>query len=275
MSSADSGTFERAGDRPTRTFGLVGLALLALLAGLAACGTPEASSAGGEQGTELTRNPPELVIFVYDRSTSISGGQLEIARRLTNDRIRKLDHGDRIAAHQILQLSLEEPPLRWSETIPAREFTQQRMARDSVSRARFLQDAQDYLQTFTDSTSRDDINGTDILSTLHDVAADLRAAGNRQAILYVFSDMLQSNRTINMEGLARMPPAGWVRREKADGTLPDLGGLCVVVAGARVDTDAGQRVKAFWDDYFEATGATFLDRNYTLRPVSLPEHPCD
>ena len=251
------------------------LCALVLVTGMAGCGTPEASSAGGEGGTELTRTPPELNIFVYDRSTSISGSQLEIARQLTNDRIRKLDHGDRIAAHQILQLSLEEPPLRWSETIPTREFTQQRMARDSISRARFLQDAQDYLQAFTDSTSRDDINGTDILSTLHDVASDLRAAGNRRATLYIFSDMLQSNRTINMEGLARMPPRNWVQRESADGTLPDLSGLCVVVVGARVDTDAGQRVKRFWDEYFEETGATLLDRNYTLRPVTLPEHPCD
>lgn len=249
-----------------------GLAVLALLAG---CGTPEASSAGGEQGTELTRTPPELVVFMYDRSTSISGSQLEIARQLTNERIRKLSHNDRIAAHQILQLSLEEPPLRWSETVPSREFTEQRMARDSLTRTRFLQDAQDYLIAFTDSTSRGDINGTDILSTLHDVAADLRAAGNRRATLYIFSDMLQSNRTINMEGLARMPPSNWVQREKQEGTLPDLSGLCVVVAGARVDTDAGQRVKAFWEEYFDATGATMLDRNYTLRPVSLPEHPCD
>lgn len=248
---------------------------IAALASVAACGAPEASSAGGEGGTELTRTPPVLVIFMYDRSTSISGSQLEIARQLTNERVRKLDHGDRIAAHQILQLSLEEPPMRWSETVPARQFTEQTMARDSVTRARFLQDAQDYLRVFTDSTSRTNIDGTDILSTLHDVASDLRAAGNRRATLYIFSDMLQANRAMNMEGLARMPPANWVRREKAEGTLPDLSGLCVVVIGARVDTDAGQRVKAFWDEYFEATGATLLDQNYTLRPVSLPTRPCD
>lgn len=242
---------------------------------LTGCGTPEASSAGGEEGTELTRTPPELVVFVYDRSTSISGSQLEIARQLTNERIRKLDHGDRIAAHEVLQLSLEESPQRWSETVPAREFTERKMASDSVSRTRFLQDAQDYLIAYTDSTDREDVAGTDILSTLHDVAADLRAAGGRQATLYLFSDMLQANRQMNMEGLARMPPSNWVEREKREGTLPDLGGLCVVVIGARVDTDAGQRVKAFWDEYFEATGATLLDRNYTLRPVTLPEHPCD
>lgn len=247
---------------------------VATLAVFAACGTPEVSSAGGEAGTEMTRTFPELVIFAYDRSTSISGSQLEIARQLTNDRLRKLDHNDRIAAHQLLQLSLEEPPLRWSQTVPSREFERQAMSRDSISRARFLRDAQDYLVVFTDSASRGDINGTDILSTLHDVAADIRAAGDRTATLYIFSDMLQSNRTIDMEGLRKMPPAGWIQRQKQNGTLPDLGGLCVVVIGARVDTEISQRVKKFWDEYFEATGATLLDHHYTLRPVTLPEHPC-
>lgn len=254
--------------------GLMRASVVTALALLSACGTPEASSAGGEEGTAMTRTPPELVIFTYDRSTSISGSQLEIARQLTNDRIRKLDHNDRIAAHQILQLSLEEPPLRWTQSVPPREFTRQAMSRDSVSRARFLRDAQDYLVLFTDSASRGDINGTDILSTLHDVGADLRAAGDRRATLYIFSDMLQSNRSIDMEGLRKMPPAGWIQSQKQSGTLPDLAGLCVVVIGARVDTDLSQRVKRFWDEYFEATGAILRDENYTLRPVTLPEHPC-
>jgi hypothetical protein len=241
---------------------------------LAACGTPEGTAAGGAEVTEITRTPPQLVVFAYDRSTSISGHQLDIARQLTNERIRKLDHGDRIAAHQLLQLSLEEPPLRWTQDVPAREFQDQMLARDSISRIRFLQDAQDYLIAFTDSAGREDINGTDILSTLHDVAADIRAAPGREAVLYIFSDMLQSNRTIDMEGLSAMPPADWVRRHKAAGTLPDLSGLCVVAIGARVDTDAAQRVKRFWDEYFEATGARLEDANYMLRPVMLPEHPC-
>lgn len=254
--------------------GSLRLAALAALVGLSGCGTPEVSSAGGEAGTEMTRTFPELVIFAYDRSTSISGSQLEIARQLTNERVRKLDHNDRIAAHQLLQLSLEEPPLRWTQTVPPREFQRQAMSRDSVSRARFLRDAQDYLVVFTDSASRGEINGTDILSTLHDVAADIRAAGDRSATLYIFSDMLQSNRTIDMEGLRRMPPPNWIQRQKQSGTLPDLSGLCVVVIGARVDTDISQRVKQFWDEYFDATGANLIDANYTLRPVSLPEHPC-
>ena len=251
---------------------LAGLPLL--VGGLAACGAEQGTaSAGGGEGTP-TRLRPELVIFVFDRSTSITGFQLEMARQLTNDRIRKLDHDDRIAAHQILQLSLSEPPLRWSETVPARRWEQLEMMRDSVTRTRFLQDAMDYLVVFTDTLGREDINGTDILSTFHDVAADLRAAANRNATMYIFSDMLQSNRVIDMEGLNRMPPSDYVRRRKRQGTLPDLTGLCVVALGARVDTPASQRVLRFWKEYFEATGAILDDHNYMLRPVSLPVDPC-
>jgi hypothetical protein len=252
------------------------VAALVALPLLGGCGTSEGNAAAGEgEGGSIARSTPELVIFVYDRSSSIEDHQLKLARDLTNDRIRKLDHGDRIAAHELLQLSLDEPPKRWSETVPQREWTEQAMSRDSVIRARFLRDAQDYLVVFTDTTGRSEIDGTDILSTMHDVAADLRAAPNRQAVLYVFSDMLQSNRTIDMEGLRKMPPSSWVTDQASKGTLPDLTGLCVVVIGARVDTEASQRVKSFWDEYFGATGAKMLERNYTLRPVTLPEHPCD
>jgi len=252
-----------------------GLAAAAGLLLLAACGTPEGNAAGGEgQGGAVMRSAPQLVVFVYDRSTSISSHQLDLARQLTNARIRKLDHGDRIAAHQLLQLSLEEPPQRWIQSVPQREFTEQAMMRDSISRTRFLQDAQDYLVAFTDTANRQNIDGTDILSTLHDVAADLQASPGREAVLYIFSDMLQSNRTIDMEGLNRMPEVGWVEREAVAGTLPNLDGLCVYVVGARVDTNASQRVKDFWQEYFDATGAILESRNYTLRPVELPEHPC-
>ena len=241
---------------------------------IAGCGTQEGTAAGGGEPGSIGRSQPQLAIFVYDRSTSISNHQLELARQLTNDRIRKLDHGARIAAHQILQLSLEEPPQRWSEAVPQRQWADQSISRDSITRVRFLQDAQDFLVSFADTSGRENIDGTDILSTLHDVAADVAAAPGREATAYLFSDMLQSNRVIDMEGLRKMPPDGWVQLEKAKGTLPDLGGLCVVVVGARVDTDASQQVKRFWEEYFETTGAVLLDRNYTLRPVELPEHPC-
>lgn len=241
------------------------------VAAVSGCRGAVADHADGRSAAVESR---ELVVFVYDRSTSIPDHTLSLARDLTNGRIDHLHHGDQIAALQVLQLSLAEPPQRWSQMVPEREWEDQEIARDSIQRTRFLRDAQDYLASYSDTTGRSGIMGTDLLSTLHDVGEELRAYADHESTLYVFSDMLQSTPAIEMEGLRRMPGEHWVKEKYAKGMLPELDGLCVVVVGARVDTDAGQRVKRFWSEYFEVTGATLLDRNYTLRPVRLSERPC-
>jgi hypothetical protein len=248
------------------------LAALVLIPGAWACSGGSGGS-GESQPAADTRSPVQ-VIFVFDRSTSIPDHTLALAAELTNRRLDELDHGDRVAAMQLLQLSLAEPPRRWAQSVPDRELADHEIMRDSVSRSRFLQDAKILLTQFSDSVGRENIDGTDILSTLHDVGEELRAYRDHETILYLFSDMLQSNRAIDMEGLRQMPPAGWVAEADAQGMLPDLTGLCVMVVGARVDTRVAQQVKAFWSEYFQTTGATLLDRNYTLRPVRLPTDPC-
>lgn len=235
---------------------------------------PLACATGAAETEPAPAQPAEMVMFVYDRSTSIADHTLELARQLTRDRIVDLDHGDRIVGMQLLQLSLAEAPRRWSETVPAREVEGFETMRDSVSLSRYIMDANVLLGQLADTESRNDVDGTDILSTLHDVAEEIRSYPEHVATLYLFSDMLQSNRQIDMEGLRKMPPDGWVAEAAGNGTLPDLSGLCVVVVGARVDTNAAQRVKSFWTEYFETTGATLDDRNYVLRPVRLPTAPC-
>jgi hypothetical protein len=247
------------------------LTLLCVASGWWSCADP---SPEANRGALSDTGPRRMVIFVYDRSTSIPDHTLTLANQLTNHRVDELTYGDRIAGMQLLQLSLAEPPRRWAQQVPERQLAEHELMQDSVSRARFLTDAKALLAQLADSVGRQDITGTDILSTLHDVAEELRAYPEHDAVLYLFSDMLQSNRTIEMEGLRRMPPAGWVAEAEAEGRLPDLTGLCVMVVGARVDTEAAQRVKAFWDEYFETTGATLLNRNYALRPVRLPTDPC-
>jgi len=213
------------------------------------------------------------VIFVYDRSGSIPDYKLELARQLTDQRISEMHHDDRIAAMEVLQLSLAEPPKRWSQPVPAAEFPGRRTERDSLTLVRFLKDAQDYLRAFSDTADRRRIAGTDILSTLHDVGSEIHGWPGMHPVVYLFSDMMQANREVNME-TGRIPGAEWVKRQAREGTLPDLGGACIMVVGARVDTDESQRVKDFWDAYFQATNAVLLDRNYALRPVRLPERPC-
>jgi len=113
-----------------------------------------------------------------------------------------------------------------------------------------------------------------VLATLHDVASEVQAFGDHRAIVYVFSDMLQADGPIIMEGGRNMPPSDWVEARERQGRLPDLEGACVMVIGARTDTQLGQRVKEFWMEYFEATGAELRSGNYTYRPVRLPVYPC-
>ncbi len=222
----------------------------------------------------IPAEPRQVVAFVYDRSTSIQDHTLELAQRLTEARLLEMDHGDRIVGMQLLQLSLAEAPRRWSQSIPEREVQGFEIMRDSLLRVRFLMDANLLLRQLASPESRSDVNGTDILSTMHDIAEEIRAYPEHVATMYLFSDMLQSNRQIDMEGLRKMPPTGWVQQAAESGTLPDLTDLCVVVVGARVDNQAAQRVKSFWTEYFETTGARLEDRNYVLRPVRLPSAPC-
>jgi hypothetical protein len=185
-----------------------------------------------------------------------------------------MDHGDRVAAIELLQRSLAESPDRWAQRVPEREMGGRTPQRDSVSRVRFLRDARDYLTKYTDPEGRDGYLGTDILSTLYDIAEEARAYPGSETTLVIFSDMLQATSDINMEGAARVPPDDWIESRRLDGRLPDLSGVCVVVVGARVDTPDAQLVKVFWKRYFSATGAVLLDRNYSLRPVRLPREPC-
>jgi hypothetical protein len=246
---------------------LVGLGLV-----VAACG---GDGPGPQMAIAVEPPPPEhQIIFAYDRSTSITPEELSVYQSLTGQSVEYLDHRDRLVGIEILQLSLKETPDRWQVEVPDREFADRELQSDSTSLVRFRRDARDYLRKFTKPEDREGFLGTDILSTLYDVAAEVQAYPEHESTVILFSDMLQATEDMNMEGMANAPGADWVATRKAEGRLPDLSGACIVVAGARTDTAEGQRVKKFWQEYFTAAGATLLDRNYGYRPVRIPRDPC-
>ncbi len=255
--------------RRARIFGL-SAGLLTLMVG---SGCRELAQPG--QASDTTDIPArDQLVFVFDRSVSIQDHELEHARALTSDRIGRLNHGDRVVAIELLQQALIEEPRRWATQVPEREFQNQFVPRDSITKQRFIQDIRDYIESFSDAGDRDNIGGTDILSTLHLVGAELQAHPEHRTTFILFSDMLQANQVMNLEALTRMPEDNWVRQQAEAGTLPDLRGLCVYLVGAREDTQVSQVVKEFWKEYFEVTGATMLDLNYTYRPVQIPDRPC-
>jgi len=252
-----------------RTFA-VGIAVALTLFSGACRDLPGGRTAGANPGGASH----ELLIFVFDRSSSVLDHELTHALALTRERLRHLDHGDRFAAIELLELSLDEEPKRWAQQVPDRQFRDQEMPRDSITLNRFIRDASDYIARFANPEGRNGIQGTDILSTLHLVASEMAGFPGYRPTLVLFSDMLQANAVMNMEGLVRMPAPDWVQREAALGTLPDLTGLCVVAVGVLTDDRAAQVVKQFWEEYFRVTGATLLSHNYSYRPVQIPHRPC-
>ena len=78
-------------------------------------------------------------------------------------------------AMELLQLSLAEAPRRWAQDVPAREFQDRAMSRDSIALARFVTDVRNYLASFTDTADREELLGTDILSTLQNVGDEVRS----------------------------------------------------------------------------------------------------
>ena len=82
--------------------------------------------------------------------------------------------------------------------------------------------------------------------------------------------MLQSTSAFEFEGGRRMPAEGWVSAQARQGLLPSLDGACVVVVGADPTTPHGQRVRAFWGEYFDAAGARLDPGNYRVRAPTDP-----
>lgn len=106
---------------------------------------------------------------------------------------------------------------------------------------------------------------TDLLAMLQRAADYAHGAGGRRTTLLLVSDMLNATAELNMERAGGVPDPAWIAQRQADGRVPDLRGVCVVVAGADVSSARGVAVRDFWRAYFEAAGADFdADRYRTL-----------
>ena len=238
---------------------------------LAGAGCTDVSGGGGDPGEQ---GPRELLILIYDRSMSVSEHQLAHAEEVTGGLVEQLGHSDRIVAMEVLERGLEDPPNRWSQVVPERQFQDRSAQRDSVGRARFLRDVRQYLGQYADPEDREPREGNNILATMHLVQEEMDSYSDYHPRLVVFSDMLQDGHDIDMEGLADMPSDNWIPTEVERGGLPDLNGLCVVVVGARDDLRSNREIRDWWLEYFEATGADLRVDNWKHRPVSLPTEPC-
>ena len=242
---------------------------LTLALALAACGgdAPPPDAGAEEPGEVAAELEPSsrMVVAVVDFSGSQTTHAVREARGYLEKVVDGLGYGDRLVLLEMYRTGSRDSVGKFVQDMPN---PRRRDAVTSYDR-RALESAKagvkNALPIFFDPRFVGSVTTTDILTTLHIASEYLRDAGAREKQLVLLTDMLQSTPSFEFEGGRRMPADGWVSEQSSAGLLPTLDGACVVVVGADPTTAAGQRVRSFWSDYFEAAGARLEDGNYRLR----------
>jgi hypothetical protein len=216
---------------------------------------------GPDAGAATLPDPGRQFIVGVDISGSRSDTQLKESQQLLNKLVMRMRNGDKLVLVETYQ-SGTDAAQQWADTIPRPRNAAKPSARDRNKLASFQRRASPIASSFFDPARAKQIKNTDLLGTLARAADYARAANGRRTTVLLLSDMLQTTPEVNMVHPGGIPGADWIATRKADGRLPDLSNVCVVIAGADVTSDQGARVRAFWQKYFAATNATLPAAGY-------------
>jgi hypothetical protein len=220
------------------------------------------------------REPPaqgHSYIVAIDISGSRTKNELDESRKLLDQLIDRLQAGDHLTLIEVYQGG-KEPARQWSDSIRTPrngELTgsDRRRADDFKAVAR--------IQTsiLFDSTRAKEIQSTDIFGTLARAADYARASRNRPTTLLLLSDMINETPAVNMIS-SGVPGDSWIHHLAAAKRIPQLSGVCVVVAGADVSSARGAAIRDFWDKYFAAAGTHISGDNYRNMIADPSEVSC-
>ncbi|MBU2471844.1 MAG: hypothetical protein KKF20_05495 [Bacteroidetes bacterium] len=115
---------------------------------------------------------------------------------------------------------------------------------------------------------------TEILSSLQVAERVFKSFKQPRKVLVIFSDMIEESSIANF---ARRDVSGSladeiIKKQKENGTLPDLKGVKVYVVGAaHSDTKKYNQIRNFWLNYFEHNGAVMEKQNYGAALIRFDE----
>jgi hypothetical protein len=218
----------------------------------AGCG----DAVGGESGTQ-----GHSYIVGIDISGSRTKTELDESRHLLDALIDRLQAGDHLTLIEVYQGG-REPARQWSDSIRSPK----RAGHLTASEQRRLDDFKEIARMQTsilfDSARAKEIHATDIFGTLTRAADYARATRNRATTLLMLSDMMNETPDVRMTAREDIPGNSWIRQLAAEKRIPQLHGVCVVVAGADVSSARGAAIRDFWTRYFEAAGTHIATDNY-------------
>jgi hypothetical protein len=200
-------------------------------------------------------------IVGVDISGSRTKTDLEESRKLLDGLIDRLQAGDRLTLIEVYQGG-REPARQWSDSIRTPRNPEELTGSDRRRVDDFRNIARMQASILFDSLRTKEIQSTDIFGTLTRAADYAKASRNRATTLLLLSDMINETPDVRMTSRQDIPRDGWIRHLAAATRLPQLRGVCVVVAGADVSSARGAAIRDFWNRYFEAAGTSVSPDNY-------------
>ncbi len=230
------------------------LSLVVLAFALVTTGCDDA--VGGESAY-----PGHSYIVGVDISGSRTRTDLDESKKLLDGLIDRLQPGDHLTLIEVYQ-GRKEPAKQWTDSIR----TPRKPGELTASERRRLEDFKDIARMQTsilfDSVRASEIQTTDIFGTLSRAADYAKASRNRGTTLLLLSDMINETPDVRMTSSQDIPSNTWIRHLATAKRIPQLRGVCVVVAGADVSSARGAAIRDFWNRYFEAAGTHVSPDNY-------------
>ena len=200
-------------------------------------------------------------IVGIDISGSRTKTEMDESKKLLDGLIDRLQPGDHLTLIEVYQGG-REPAKQWSDSIRSPRDPKHPTASDERRVDDFKDIARMQTSILFDSARAREIQKTDIFGTLARAADYARASRNRPTTLLLLSDMMNETPDVTMTDPQGIPGDSWIRHLAAGKRIPQLRGVCVVVAGADVSTARGAAIRDFWNKYFEAAGTRVSPDNY-------------
>ncbi len=231
---------------------------------IASFGLMAALGCGGSAGAKRAAPPNQSsnqYIVGIDLSASRSVEALRDSRRLLDNLVEsRLHNGDELVLLEMYGSS-DTGDHQWIDSVPRARTPGIVTPVDQRRLDDFKAVAHQIVGAMFDPNRVQKIDNTDVLGTIGRAADYANGADGRRRTLILLSDMENSTPEMRMER-DDIPTSDWIEVRRKANRLPDLRGVCVVVAGAASTTQREAMIRDFWARYLAASGTTLTAANY-------------
>jgi hypothetical protein len=216
---------------------------------------------GGSAGAKPALPATNQFIVGIDLSASRSVEALRDSRRLLDNLIEsRLNNGDELVLLEMYGSS-DTDDHQWIDSVPHARTPGVVSSADRRRLDDFKAVAHQVVGAMFDPDRVRKIDNTDVFGTISRAADYAKGAHGRRPTLILLSDMENSTPELRMER-SGIPSREWIEVRRAANRLPEMSGVCVVVAGAASTTQREAAIRDFWVRYFAAAGTTLASSDY-------------